>query len=108
MSTIQQAAVKLANGPKSGMVFQRNLLELQRAVKSYEDTKDAPYYVEAAKSLYHRDGEVEVDEGAVVSEGADNGAYVAAWVWVPEETMKDEKKRIKAEERKSKREVKRG
>lgn len=29
-----------------------------------------------------RDGELEVDDGAIVSEGEDNGAYVQAWVWV--------------------------
>jgi hypothetical protein len=30
-----------------------------------------------------RDGEIEVDESAIVSEGDDNGAYVSAWLWVP-------------------------
>ena len=29
-----------------------------------------------------REGELEFDESAVVSEGDDNGAYVQAWVWV--------------------------
>ncbi|MGH8156573.1 MAG: hypothetical protein ACREPQ_00505 [Rhodanobacter sp.] len=29
-----------------------------------------------------RDGEIEVDESAIVSEGDDNGAYVSAWLWV--------------------------
>lgn len=28
------------------------------------------------------EGETEVDDYAIVSEGADNGAYVSAWVWV--------------------------
>jgi len=27
------------------------------------------------------DGEVEIDDNALLSEGGDNGAYVAAWVW---------------------------
>lgn len=31
---------------------------------------------------YQKDGELEIDEGAVISEGDDNGAYVASWVWV--------------------------
>jgi hypothetical protein len=31
-----------------------------------------------------REGEVEVDAGAIVSNGADRGAYVQAWVWVPD------------------------
>lgn len=28
------------------------------------------------------DGEVQVDDDAVISHGDDNGAYVQAWVWV--------------------------
>jgi len=28
------------------------------------------------------DGELEIDDNAVVSHGEDNGAYVQAWVWV--------------------------
>ena len=39
----------------------------------------------AARRLYHNDGEIEIDEGAVVSRAEgnpDKGAYVQAWVWV--------------------------
>jgi len=36
-----------------------------------------------AKELYHEEGEIEVDNDARVSTGDDDGAYVAAWVWVP-------------------------
>ena len=39
-------------------------------------------YREMAHNQYHRDGEIEVDDNAVVSQGNDSGAYVAAWVWV--------------------------
>jgi len=39
-------------------------------------------FVKAAKAEYHSEGEIEIDEGAVVSRGTDSGAYVAAWVWV--------------------------
>lgn len=28
------------------------------------------------------EGELEIDDGATISEGDDNGAYVQAWVWV--------------------------
>jgi hypothetical protein len=28
------------------------------------------------------DGDVQVDDNAVISHGDDNGAYVQAWVWV--------------------------
>ena len=37
---------------------------------------------EMAREEYVREGEIEVDDNAVVSEGDDNGAYVQAWVWV--------------------------
>lgn len=43
----------------------------------------AKHYREAAKRLHHRDGELEIDDNARVSHGADDGAYVQAWVWVP-------------------------
>jgi hypothetical protein len=36
-----------------------------------------------AKELYCRDGEIEVDSNALISYGDDDGAYVAAWLWVP-------------------------
>lgn len=60
-------------------------------------------FVEAAKVQYQRDGEIEVDDGAIVSRGSDKGAYVAAWVWVydiaPSEnyTSKGNKKRKKVQ-----------
>lgn len=37
---------------------------------------------EMAFEEYHDDGTIEIDSGAKVSEGTDNGAYVQAWVWV--------------------------
>lgn len=39
-------------------------------------------YIRAAQELT-REGELEVDPDAIVSEGDDPGAYVQAWVWVP-------------------------
>ena len=46
-------------------------------------------YVKAAIRLYEKEGEIEVDEydpaSSEVSRGADLGAYVKAWVWVPED-----------------------
>lgn len=35
-----------------------------------------------ADSTLGRDGEIEFDDDAKVSESEDNGAYVQAWVWV--------------------------
>lgn len=39
-------------------------------------------YVEAADRVWGRDGEIEIDEGTIVSISEDGGAYVQAWVWV--------------------------
>lgn len=38
-------------------------------------------YVDRAHTEWHKDGEVEIDDVAIVSESED-GAYVQAWVWV--------------------------
>lgn len=38
--------------------------------------------VAMAARKWHREGEIEIDPNATVSEGDDNGAYVQAWVWV--------------------------
>jgi len=46
----------------------------------------AEAYRAAAKEM-GRDGELEVDDNAVVSFGSDPGAYVAAWIWVPNEAV---------------------
>ena len=43
--------------------------------------QDARYRA-AAKAQYQREGEIEIDDNAVVSYGSDPGAYVQAWVWV--------------------------
>jgi hypothetical protein len=37
----------------------------------------------ARQSPNLRDGELELDDNAKVSEGDDNGAYVQTWMWVP-------------------------
>lgn len=44
----------------------------------------AAIYRQAAKRKHHREGEIEVDDGAKVSLGDDAGAYVQAWIWVSE------------------------
>lgn len=40
---------------------------------------------QAAKAQYHDTGTIEIDDRAVVSRNVDgdDGAYVQAWVWVP-------------------------
>lgn len=37
---------------------------------------------EAATNEYAEEGRIEIDSDAIVSHGDDDGAYVAAWVWV--------------------------
>lgn len=37
---------------------------------------------EFAKTMYEDEGDLEIDETAVVSEGNDNGAYVQMWKWI--------------------------
>jgi len=46
-------------------------------------------YVEAAKRLYEREGEIEIDENAELSDSGDPGEYVQAWVWVPQDEAGD-------------------
>lgn len=47
------------------------------------------WYRQRARETIHRDGEIEIDGNAVVSAGGDNGAYVAAWVWVEDDEAED-------------------
>jgi hypothetical protein len=42
----------------------------------------AEQYREGARRKYASEGSIEIDDGAPVSTGADDGAYVQAWVWV--------------------------
>lgn len=42
-------------------------------------------FIEAARAQHASDGDVEIDDNAVVSRGTDNGAYVQAWVWVDDD-----------------------
>lgn len=49
-----------------------------------DNSPEAQKYREAAKRFKHRQGELEIDDFAAVSLGADDGAYVQAWVWVDE------------------------
>lgn len=39
--------------------------------------------IELAKEQFEREGELEIDSNAKLSEGDDNGTYVQAWVWLP-------------------------
>ena len=41
-------------------------------------------YRTAARAEYACEGDVAIDDNAIVSRGDEKGAYVAAWVWVAE------------------------
>jgi hypothetical protein len=54
------------------------------ANKSEEETN--ANYRAAARAHYGSD-DIEIDENAVVSKGDDDGAFVAAWVWVRDDEL---------------------
>ena len=57
-------------------------------------TQTDDWYIERAHALYHTDGEVEIDARDVKvsrNDDGENGAYVAAWVWVPDPEGEDDK-----------------
>lgn len=41
-------------------------------------------WIEKARAQYQNEGTIEIDDNAEVSRG-DDGAYIHAWVWVPNE-----------------------
>ena len=45
--------------------------------------KSETWFRAQAKALFHEEGQIEVDGNARVSVSSSDGAYVAAWVWVP-------------------------
>jgi hypothetical protein len=57
----------------------------KRAVDSLEEAREGWIYIQRAEHLYAREGEIEIDDDAAVSLGADDGAYVQGWLWVPDE-----------------------
>ena len=62
--------------------------------KSIDPVNPEALYTQAAKEEWERDGEIEFDENPVVSISEDStgeiGAYVAAWVWVPNPNAEDQ------------------
>jgi hypothetical protein len=61
----------------------------QAAIAEAPPDPDDARYIKAARAQYHKDGEIEIDDGALVSRGDDPGAYVQAWVWVSDEELED-------------------
>ena len=58
------------------------------AAASRNDKEDN-YFRTLAQEL-HRDGDLEIDEDAVVSVGEDNGAYVQMWKWIEDDRVIEE------------------
>lgn len=50
--------------------------------KAAQENPDVALYKAAALKEHHEEGECEIDDDAIVSMGADPGAYVMAWIWV--------------------------
>jgi hypothetical protein len=75
--------IKIALKDKGGAPFERIARELDDAIAEQEGPVATAYREAAFKRS--KDGELEVDAGAVVSMGDDPGAYVAAWLWIPKE-----------------------
>lgn len=49
-----------------------------------EEEKPDEAWLEAARSIHQVEGECEIDNNAQISYSSDGGAYVQAWVWVPD------------------------
>lgn len=59
--------------------------ELRKAIEASEKHLNEPRrqkILELARATLAREGELEFDDDAVVSEGNDNGAYVQGWAWL--------------------------
>lgn len=80
-SRIEQCAREAAAIYCTGGNLTPVLEALQAAIAAADDDDDAQGYRSAAKRLHQDDGRLEIDHDAIVSL-SDNGAYVAAWVWV--------------------------
>lgn len=57
------------------------LIEEQWTPNPEHDEQDKAV-IELARAEHQRDGEVEIDDSAIISYSDDGGAYVGAWVWV--------------------------
>ena len=65
--------------------MKRKRIRDQTGMRKFKDTDDGDLRrraISAAKRIYQKDGEVEIDDDAKLSIGGDPGFYVAAWVWV--------------------------
>jgi hypothetical protein len=54
--------------------------------------KSKQWYIDRARKLYDKEGQLEVDPTARVSFGDDPGAYVEAWIWIPDNEPNEDDK----------------
>lgn len=77
---------------------QDSLGQLRNVIKKLENPKKSKRdieIVELARDTIEKEGEIEFDDDAKVSEDDDNGAYVQAWVWVSFSGTKFDKEKDK-------------
>lgn len=61
----------------------------KRQARAMKDQALREKYLPLAEQKYSSEGQVEIDDSAVVSDSED-GAYVAAWVWVEDPDPEEE------------------
>lgn len=64
----------------------------------YDETARNQRIKQLAREQHQSDGECEIDDNALISEGDDNGTYVQAWVWVDFSGTDLDKEKDSAEE----------
>lgn len=62
----------------------------KRALDAFDEIDQGEPYRRYANEHLDKDGELEFDDDAAVSLGADEGAYVMAWVWVSDDDLRAE------------------
>ena len=86
----EDEAIARANKIADTMNAQAKVATAAAELQDPGDGPDDAWYIASARDEYQTDGEIEIDDNAVVSRGSDPGAYVAAWVWVYSDTDDDD------------------
>lgn len=66
----------------------RSIDTIAEAIEAFGVDADKDRYAQAAKRLYAEEGRIEFDDKVALSAG-EGGAYVLAWVWVPDDALED-------------------
>lgn len=83
LRTLESVAIEVRASNHPTRWKSRTIQALNTAMAG-DDPPDLTHYVRAAQRDKHVDGELEIDDHAVVSM-CEEGAYVEAWVWIPKE-----------------------